>query len=162
MKTKFLKYLLLGLVMVVSSCSDENNDENEVVENEYPKTYNIQVKTYSVDNENIKADIIFQLSKIMLNDVKDVSTKIEEEFELEEVSLPYEKKVVKTVDNDNEWYNINFSVQSMRYEKNIENPRAFVVEIIVNGKSVLKKNSTQTEIGNLGTLIVNYDTLSKE
>ncbi len=157
--TKILKYLMFGLVMVISSCS-KDDDENEVIENEHSKTYNIQVKTYSHNNENIKADITFQLSKIILNN-KDSSAKIEEEFELKEVSLPYEKKIVRTIENDTEWYNINFGVQSLEYEENIENPKAFIIEIIVNGKSVLKKNSAKTEIGNLGTLTVSYDTLTE-
>ncbi len=145
MKTKVLKFLAIGLALFIVSCGKDK--EEDIIKNKYPKEVTIELKVYSPKNENIYVDITSYTAKgVTISNTEEIIP--EDMEELENVKLPFNRKIKRVVDRN---HNVILSVQETQ-----GNLSEFIAEILVDGKVVLTQNSLKTELGNIGTAILTY------
>ncbi len=126
MKTKFLKYLILGLVMVVSSCSDENNDD--LSKKFSQKEITLEYKVKALDTKYTKATVDYIRWD---ENGKNINPPGEHE-----VSLPFSKKMKAKVYKSDK-------AQIVAYLGEVYSKIPFVLEILVNDKVVVSKEYNQ-------------------
>ncbi len=129
---KILKYLMISLVMIIASCSDDKDDDNLIL-NGYPKDVTIELKVYSVNNEEVNAHIVFFQDYV--KEGEKVATLVEK-IDLDDASLPFYKKDKRTV-------------HYLEHLKLIvvvkDEVKEVFAEILVDGKVVAKKSSFETK-----------------
>ncbi len=135
---KILKYLMIGLVMFVASCSSDNDDD--IIANKYPRKVSIELKVYSPKNEDLTIGVLYMRGKASNNNEDAFEGLPKENLTFEDVKLPFSKKIERTVDfKDRVFFNIGI-VEKEENDKDDDTIgiKQISAELLIDGKVVRK------------------------